>query len=415
MPVRERSAANDPFLDGAGHFSGVTTPLDCSGRSAAIIGGAVGGLAAAHALNVLGYDVELYERQSFATKRVNCGEAITAASTIPLVKTSDNGFLNDTPAFEIYIYNGVETTRQLIEQGEFRATDGYIMDRNIVERQWAEQLAHDGVEINEGASITKSKFRSLASTHDLLVDATGQPSLTSKVTETTHEYTGHMTALNTNVEGDFSNMYPKSRFVLESDYGYVWAFPKTSTRANVGIMWWDPHLPKNYMAAFEAACERNGWPIPTREQTNIAIIPEGPSLNPTRTYVSEYNIVQVGDAAGIANRFSGKGMSQAIHSSYLMASLAAQDQLTEYPKRLYAMMRSEYRLAYLVRGILESKNPGLLGDVLTAVSGLDAEDADRSPHAVINRLIRHPVLLGRLIAQQEVRRRGYNAYINRWK
>ncbi len=54
-------------------------------------------------------------------------------------------------------------------------------------------------------------------------------------------------------------------------------------------------------------------------------LPKGPSLNPARTYVSEYNVVQVGDAAGIANRFSGKGMSQSIHSSYLMASLAAQD------------------------------------------------------------------------------------------
>ncbi len=78
-------------------------------------------------------------------------------------------------------------------------------------------------------------------------------------------------------------------------------------------------------------------------------------------------------------------------------------------------MRPEYRLAYLVRGILESKNPELLGDILTAVTSLDAEDADRSPHAVVNRLIRHPILLGRLIAQPEVRRRGYNAYINRWK
>ena len=80
---RHRSdSGTDPFLDGAGGFSGISRPIDRSGRSTAVLGGAMGGLAAAHALHQLGYTVTLYERQSYADKRVNCGEAMTAASTM---------------------------------------------------------------------------------------------------------------------------------------------------------------------------------------------------------------------------------------------------------------------------------------------------------------------------------------------
>ena len=77
--------ATDPFLDGAGFFPGLPVGYDdTAGRSAAVVGGAMAGLGAAHALSRAGYDVALYERQSYGGKRVNCGEAITDASLIPV-------------------------------------------------------------------------------------------------------------------------------------------------------------------------------------------------------------------------------------------------------------------------------------------------------------------------------------------
>lgn len=405
----------DPFLDGGGHFPGVDDPRDCSGRSAAVVGGAMSGLAAAYALRTLGYEVALYERQTYSTKQVNCGEAMTAASAIPLAKTHENGFVNDAPAFEVPIYDGTSADRQLVRRVTLPATDTYITDRNLVERRWAEQLADDGVTINAGRAVTKAEFEPLADAHDLLVDATGQPSLTSKVTGTTDEYSGHLTALNADVTGDFSDLFPRSRIVLENYVGYSWAFPKTPTRANVGIGWGQRDPPDDYMAALTAACNRNDWPIPTREETNVAIIPQGPSLDPSRTYLPEYDVVRVGDAAGIANRLTGKGISQGIHSSYLMAQLAADGRLAEYPTVLHGSLRPEYFLAHVVQGVLQAGDATLLGDIFEAVAGIDIEDVDRSPRSVFARFVRHPVLLARLATRPWILKRAYDAYADRWE
>ena len=413
--VSEHLGDTDPFLDGAGHFPGVSHAIDCRGQSVAVIGGAIGGLAAAHALNSLGYTVDLFERQSYDAKRVNCGEAMTAASMIPLEKTPENGFVNDVPEFEVDVYTGTNPDRELAGTGVFPSGDGYVTDRNVVERRWAATLEADGVTVRSGSPVTKSKFKSLIDRHDLVVDATGQPSLTSKVAGSTDEYSGYMTALNTDVQGDFSDIFPNTRMILENYAGYAWVFPKSPGRANVGIGWAQRDPPTDHMEAFKQACERNGWPVPSREQTNIAIIPQGPSLNPSRMYVPEFNVVRVGDAAGIANRFSGKGISQAVHSAYIMAEYAANGRLAEYPAALHKTMRPEYLLAHVVRGVLESNRPYLLGEILAAVSGLDVEDADRAPKHVLFRLLRHPVVFARLLSTPSILQRVYDAYTNDWE
>lgn len=409
------SVDTDPFLDGAGHFPGVSRAIDCRGQSAAVIGGAMGGLAAAHALNRLGYTVELFERQSYESKRVNCGEAMTAASMIPLEKTPENGFVNDVPEFEVEVYTETNPDRELAGTGAFPSGDGYVTDRNVVERRWAATLEADGVTVRSGSPVAKSEFNSLIGRHDLVVDATGQPSLTSKVTGSTDEYSGYMTALNADVEGGFSDICPNTRMVFENYAGYAWVFPKSPHRANIGIGWAQRDLPSDYMEAFKQACERNGWPIPSRAQTNVAIIPQGPSLNPSRMYAPEFNVVRVGDAAGVANRFSGKGISQAVHSAYIMAEYAANDRLAEYPAMLHKTMHPEYLLAHVVRGVLESNRPYLLGEIVAAVSGLDIEDADRTPRAVLLRLLRHPVVFARLLSTPSILRRVYDAYMDNWE
>jgi digeranylgeranylglycerophospholipid reductase len=373
------------------------------------------GLAAAHALHSLGYETTLYERQSYDAKRVNCGEAMTDVSSIPLPKTAENGFVNHTPEFEVQVYTGDTDDRVLAGSGVFPSEHGYITDRNLVERAWARTLAADGVDVRENVGVSKADFEQFCATADLVVDATGQPSLASKADGTTGEYSGRMTAINADVEGDFADIYPRSIILFENYLGYSWVFPKTPDRANVGIGWADGKLPDDYMAAFADACRRNGWPVPDRGAANIYTIPRGPSLDPNRVYDPERSVVRVGDAAGIANRFTGKGISQAIESSYLMASLAAADDLASYPDRLYSRMCSEYRLAYIVRGALEDGRPDILGDVMDAASGIDVEAVDRDPRQAFGRLLRRPGLLARLATNRTMMGRLYRAYTDQWE
>jgi digeranylgeranylglycerophospholipid reductase len=408
------AGSSDPFLSFLGHAR-LPASLDCTGRSAVVVGGAMAGLAAAHALDTLGYDVVLYERQSYDTKRVNCGEAMTNCAMLPLEKTPENGFPNHTPEFEVEVYTGETGDRTLAGKGRFPSKHGYVTDRNVVERRWAELLDERGVTVEDGTGITKAEFESCSEEFDLVVDATGQPSMTSKVQGTTGEYAGAMTALNADVEGDFSDLYPNSLILFENYLGYSWAFPKTPTRANVGIGWAQSKQPDDYMEAFASACERNGWPVPTREEANVYTIPRGPSLDPRRTYLPDRRIVRVGDAAGIANRFTGKGISQAVESSYLMAKLAARHELVDYPDHLYKRLRNEYRLAYIVRGALEDGLPDLLGGVMDAVSGIDVEEVDRNPRKAFMRLARRPKLLAGLLSNETMRTRLYRAYTDDWE
>ncbi|ADQ66720.1 flavin-dependent dehydrogenase [Halogeometricum borinquense DSM 11551] len=386
-----------------------------TGGSAVVVGGAMAGLAAAHALRALDWEVVLYERQSYAEKRVNCGEAMTGADAIPLPKTAEYGFANKPPAFEVDVFTGDTGSRTLAGKGVFPSTDAYVTDRNVVERKWAEQVAEDGVDVRESTGVTKAQFREFSEEFDLVVDATGQPSMASKVDGTTDEYAGRMTALNADVEGDFSDLYPNSLILFENYLGYSWAFPKSETRANVGIGWAQDNLPDDYYESFVAACERNGWPVPDRSAMNVYTIPRGPSLDPDRAWDAENCIARVGDAAGIANRFTGKGISQAVESSYLLAELAAEDRLDDYASELYDRMKNEYRLAYIVRGALEDGRPDILGGVMDAVSGIDVESVDREPKYAFSRLVRHPVLLAKLAANPTMLSRLLDAYTDNWE
>ncbi|MFC6717162.1 NAD(P)/FAD-dependent oxidoreductase [Natrialbaceae archaeon GCM10025810] len=381
----------------------------------AVIGGAMAGLAAAEGFHDSGFDVDLYERQSYTNKRVNCGEAMTAVSSIPLEPTEENGSLNQLPAMEVEVYDKASSGRRCTGRGEFTARNTYITDRNVVERTWAERFTQNGVAVHENQPISRTEFHEFTNMYDVIVDATGQPSLTSKALGTTDEYSGHLVALNADVEGDFTDLYPNSRIVLENYTGYSWAFSKTPTRANVGIGWVASERPDDYMAGLKAACKRNGWPEPSQNRTNIAIIPEGPSLDPACTYLPEYSVVRVGDAAGIANRLSGKGISQAVQSAYLAAELAADGRLHEYPDQLYRTMKAEYLLATIIRYFIEARKPQILGAAVRAGSGLDIEELDRSPGKVLARLAEHPILFGKMFLRSGVLRRVYAAMTGQWE
>jgi digeranylgeranylglycerophospholipid reductase len=95
-------------------------------------------------------------------------------------------------------------------------------------------------------------------------------------------------------------------------------FPKSDSRANVGIGWTGEERPDDYVEELWGACDRFGVPRSAREDARVYTIPRGPSLDPAHTH-RDGNVVLVGDAAGIANRYHGEGISQAIRSSYLLA------------------------------------------------------------------------------------------------
>jgi digeranylgeranylglycerophospholipid reductase len=230
------------------------------------------------------------------------------------------------------------------------------------------------------------------------------------------EYTGDMVALNATVEGDFSDYASYPRIFFEGYVGYSWSFPKSDHHANIGIGWAGEKRPDDYMAALEAAAERNGFPVPHRDDVNIYTIPRGPSLDPENAHIPEDNVFLVGDAAGIANRYQGEGICQGIRSAYLLGDLIADDREAAYPTRLFESMQSEYRLAHLMRGAwVEHEDPELLARVAEALDGLTIDDITRQPRRVITRLLKHPRTAAQLVADRGMITRLLDAYTDSWE
>jgi digeranylgeranylglycerophospholipid reductase len=390
---------------------------DCT---AIIIGGSVSGLAAAEALTDIKKfsRVVVYERQHYDEKRVDCGEAINNSNLVPLEKTPENGFVNDIDGFELRVYSG--TGRPLdsspIGTSNLECSPGYICERDVIEKRWAEQLSSRGVEFKTGKSVTPTQYEELIETFDYTIDASGQPSLTLKSREETEHYTGDMVALNATVTGDFSSYLNRPRIFFEGYVGYSWSFPKSDAHANVGIGWAGNQRPDDYFAALEAAAKRNGFPVPDREQVNIYTIPKGPSLGPKQTYFPENNVFLVGDAAGIANRYQGEGICQGIRSANLLGHLIETNKESVYPQKLYETMKSEYRLAHLMRGAwVEHEDPELLAAVAESLEGLTIEEITRHPSRVVRRVLRQPTTAIRLVSDLGMLRRFYESYTDSWE
>jgi digeranylgeranylglycerophospholipid reductase len=381
----------------------------------AVIGGGVGGLAAAERFRSFA-DVTLFERQRYGEKRVNCGEAINDAGLVPLAKTPENGFHNRIEAFDIEIYRDNERAESTSPLGESTVAveNGYVTDRDVVERRWAERLRENGVEVREDTNVGVADYRDIVSAYDYVVDATGQPSLSTKARDETGKYTGDIVALDADVEGDFTPVR-RPRIVFEGYVGYFWVFPKSATRANVGIGWAGEERPADYMAELHAACDRAGVPRPDRSATNVYTIPRGPSLDPAETH-PEPGVFLVGDAAGVANRYQGEGICQAIRSSYLLADLVEHGESGTYPERLAASMRREYLLATLMRGVWEgTESAELLATVAEAIDGLDVDAVTRRPARVAMCVLRRPRLAATLAANPTLRRRCLDALCGRWE
>ena len=395
--------------------------MEASGRSGRpevlVVGGAVAGLAAADAL-VDHATVTLYERESYDQKRVNCGEAINDTTLVPLELTPENGFVNDIDGFQLEVYPGTGRPpgSEPLSTCRLGCPPGYICDRNVVERQWARRLEERGVEVRDGEALSIPEYRELVGEYDYIVDATGQPSMTLRAFDLEQQYSGDMVALNAEVEGDFGAYERYPRIFFEGYVGYAWSFPKSESRANIGIGWAGENRPENYFAAFEAACRRAELPAPERAQTNVYTIPKGPSLAPEYLAFEQKGIFLVGDAAGIANRYQGEGICQAIRSSYLLADLIHDGREAAYPARLLSRMRSEYRLAHLMRGAwIEHEDPELLAAVARALDGLTIDEITGNPRVVYRRLIRRPRVATRLVANRGMLRRFVDAYTDSWE
>lgn len=384
-----------------------------NGPDVAIIDGPVARLATAEKFFQFAGHVDLYEQMTYDEERtVNCGEGFTSHELIPLEKTHTSNFLNYYLQFTLRIHLDPQYgfKDRVYSETELACGDATICDRHVVENAWADRVCDFGVSVHAETTVSSASLDGLTDEYDIVVGASGNPLWASKALVFSTDYTGQMVAFNADVSGDVSDFYPEAHIIHEGMHGYFWVFPKSERRANVEISWEQGFEVDDYSEDVVQACDRHNVPRPERSDLNVYIIPAGPTLD------DEYAHHTADDAAGTANRYQGESISQAIRSSYHLTCLVRAWRGYEYLDELYRMMKSEYWLAMLMKGLWdEFEDLKLLADVTDTISHLNVEEVIRHSRTVYAAIARRPRLAFCLARNGGMRRCALRIHTDHWE
>lgn len=311
----------------------------------AIIGAGPGGLHAALTAARQGHQVDLIEKGQVG-EGIVCGECIFDALNI--LPKPGTGLLHPVKEMLLQAHG---TYRLPI--GHYRKL--WMMDRSTWQQDLARQAAALGVVLSEGRKISPEILKTLQNTYDWIIDASGAPSVTSRLYGFSRDYfPGALIAYQVVVAGDFSALTPAIKTVFlphlpkEAMPGYAWIFPKGTTRANVGVVCTareDGRLEVDLKGLLAEVLRQEGLHDRPIEQKGGGLIPG--HMLPRLLYD---NILLVGDAAGLASPLHGGGIDLACWSGILAVSALNEGEasVNSYRQRLANGLREKWALENLM-------------------------------------------------------------------
>ncbi len=308
----------------------------------AIIGAGPGGLYAALAAAGRNIRVDLFEKRCVG-EGIVCGECIF--DSLRIMPRPGRGLLR--PVDEI-VLTGRESYPFAL--GHHRPL--WMLDRKTWQQDLAAQARERGVVIHENAGVTRARLSGMQKEYDWILDASGAPSITSRLYGFSGDYfQEYLLAHQVVLAGDFSALMPRLKFVFLSNLpaefqpAYFWIFPKDASRANVGVVCTvrgtlgrdrldmrellDGVLRREGLAG-AAVLERGGG------------IAAG-SMLPRLVYE---NVLLVGDAAGLTSPLHGGGIDMACLSGVLAVEAVSDGQsgITQYTEKLQHYMKEKQAL-----------------------------------------------------------------------
>jgi len=200
---------------------------------AAIIGAGPGGLFAALEAVKHNVQIDLFEKRKVG-EGIVCGECIF--DSLNIMKEPGRGLMH--PVDEVVLQGRGCYAFPL---GRHRKL--WMLDR----RSWQQDLARcavdRGVILYEHTKITPARLLEMKKEYDWIIDASGAPSVTSRLNHFSNDYfKEYLLAHQVVLAGDFSSLWPRIKIVflpdMPADYqpAYAWIFPKDTGRANVGVV-----------------------------------------------------------------------------------------------------------------------------------------------------------------------------------
>ena len=298
-------------------------------KSIAIIGGGPGGLSAAIRGAKLGLKLDLYDKGKIGSG-IRCAEGFI--DTLGNQGKPEAGTLFKVE--KVIFYAGREYHLHLNKEHGI-----WMIDRSTWEKSLALKAKALGVSIKEEVPIDKEQLADMQGRYRYIIDASGAPSVTSRLYGFVPDYLKNATLLaQYNIEGDFGYLGDNTiKAGFERHYtGYFYIFPKGPHIANVGIGRFHgnqkgrtPHL-KNEL---DRVLRKEGL---DKFKIHKKISSFTPSSSVKKLLWE--NIILIGDAAALCSPLHGGGLDMACISGRIAAEHIASNTVSQYQRRLWDMV-----------------------------------------------------------------------------
>jgi digeranylgeranylglycerophospholipid reductase len=308
----------------------------------AIIGAGPAGLYAALAAANKGMQVDLLEKRKVG-EGIVCGECIF--DSLRIMAKPGRGFLR--PVDEV-IFQG----RKPYPFPLSRHRPLWMLDRKTWQQDLARQARDRGVAIYENSKVTPADLRRMRKDYDWVIDASGAPSIASRLYQFSSAYfKEYLLAYQLVVHGDFQLLWPRISFAFLPDVpaqfqpAYAWVFPKDAQTANVGIVC----TVRGKLGKDQLDLKKRLMDVLRNEGlTQARVLEKGGGMAtgrmPARLVYD--NVVLAGDAAGLTSALHGGGIDLACLSGVLAISAirGGQSGVEGYEQTLKDYMRERNAL-----------------------------------------------------------------------
>jgi geranylgeranyl reductase family protein len=343
-----------------------------------IVGGGPAGASSALCLTDAGIRVLLLDREIFPRDKI-CGDALSVdvLNQLPLLSSqlalAFDSAVFKLPSFGVTLFSPDHTSVEIpfVHQGQEKC--GYTCSREDFDNLLFQQVKHSPyIDVRENCLVEKivygqhdvSVYTSLGLFQSaMIIGADGANSLVRRSFKPGPVHRAHHSAgLRMYFEGVTSfheKNYIELHFFKDILPGYLWIFPMTGNRANVGIgvlssvvsrkkinlketlqqlLHTVPHLKERFASA-RAMEKVKGFGLP---------------LGSEKRAVSGDRFLLAGDAAGLIDPFSGEGIGNAIRSGrvaagHIIRCFEKQDFTAGFNKaydaEIYKRMGNEFRLS----------------------------------------------------------------------
>ena len=305
----------------------------------AIIGGGPAGLSAAIRAAEMSLEVHLFERGEIGSG-ISCAEGLI--DTLGILNKPAAGVL-----FKVERVNFFAGRAHYVNLPENLGL--WMIDRASWQKSLGKKASNLGVDIKENYPIDKEQLNCMMGDYGFVIDASGAPSLTSKVFGFLPDYPRNATLLaQYAVEGDFGFVGSNTILVgFDRRYiGYYYIFPNGPDIANVGVGWFND-AKKNRGVRLKRELDRL-----LRQQglRDYRILNQFSSFTPSISINKLVwgNVLLVGDAAALCSPLHGGGMDMAWLSGRLAAELIASNRADRYPDRLWLVVKKKFTMEWRI-------------------------------------------------------------------